>query len=34
MLSGAKHLHYLRENRQMRILRSAQDDRPKTSAGE
>jgi hypothetical protein len=25
MLSGAKHLHYLLENKQMQMLRSAQD---------
>jgi hypothetical protein len=28
MLSGAKHLQYLLENKQMQILRSAQDDSP------
>ncbi len=30
MLSGAKHLQYLVENKQMQILRCAQDDSPGT----
>jgi hypothetical protein len=30
MLSGAQHLQYLLENKQMQILRSAQDDSPGT----
>jgi hypothetical protein len=29
MLSGAKHLAFLLEDKQMQILRSAQDDKPR-----
>ncbi len=29
MLSGGKHLQFLLEDKQMRILRSAQDDKPR-----